>query len=550
MAILIDGLVLLLVLALSAPLGQRTGLPLPLVQIALGVASAMAGFHVRLVPETFLLLFIPPLLFGDAFLIPKRELAALRGPILAQALGLVVFTTVVCGFAVHAVLPGVPLAACFALAAILSPTDAVAVGGLIRRTGAPRQLLHFLEGEALLNDATGLVCFKFAVAAAITGSFSLGQAAAAFLVVSLLGLAVGAVVAVLFDAAARLLLRDSDEEGAARTVLTLLLPFAAYLTAENAEASGILAAVSAGLVAARLGQHRRGDGRSRMRASSFWEMLVFVFNGMVFLLLGLQLPEVLRAGIALAHRVGRSPWLLPLFVLGLTLLLAALRFVWVLLLASLRRTIARLRERPMPPFSLAGIGASAVGGVRGALTLAGVLSLPVGEDGHGFPARNLLVVLAAGTILGSLVLASLTLPPLLRRLAASVPPEAESEVGRVRRRLVEAALGEIETRAAHETAASDPARRAACATVREELARRLLAEEDEEIPDAALLREMRMELALRLHALRAEREALTALGREHAIGDEAERELLHELDLREETLRAEAGRWPHDPEEV
>ncbi|RUV08204.1 Na+/H+ antiporter, partial [Mesorhizobium sp. M1A.F.Ca.IN.020.03.2.1] len=194
-------LVVLAFVALSGALVRLVRVPLPVLQIAIGAALAWPakGLHVEIDPELFLLVFIPPLLFGDAFAAPKRELIELRRPILDLAVGLVFFTIVGFGYALHWLVPSIPLAVAFALAAVLSPTDAVAVSSIVDRNVVPARLMHILEGESLLNDASGLVMFRFAVAAALTGSFSFAAASLSFLYAVAAGILAG--IAALFVAA-------------------------------------------------------------------------------------------------------------------------------------------------------------------------------------------------------------------------------------------------------------------------------------------------------------------------------------------------------------
>ena len=183
-------LLLLLITAVSGPVARLLRLPLPLLLITCGIVASLLGLSIEFEPETFLLLFIPPLLFSDAYLMPLRDFKELRWPILLLAVGLVIFSTLVGGYFIHWLLPVVPLAAAFALAAILSPTDPVAVGSMIDADRVPRRFLHILQGEALLNDASGLVCFKFAVAATITGTFSILHASFGFVLVAVGGILV------------------------------------------------------------------------------------------------------------------------------------------------------------------------------------------------------------------------------------------------------------------------------------------------------------------------------------------------------------------------
>ena len=543
-------LLLLFVTAFSLMLSRVVRLPLPLLQIALGVAASLLGVQVHFDPDVFLLLFIPPLLFADAYLMPTREFRSVGRAVLMLALGLVLFTTIGGGYVVHWLVPPVPLAACFALAAVLAPTDAVAVGGMIEGRPVPHRFMHILSGEALLNDASGLVCFKFAAAAAMTGSFSAGAAAGAFLLVSCAGFAIGAVLAGAVGLVETLLIRRGFDESVAFVTISALLPFAAYLAAEHVGASGILAAVAAvaaGLTLKRMRVFDSGRSDIRLRATAVWGVLTFSFNGLIFLLLGLQLPLLLRDGIALVRAAGVSPWRLLLTVMLITLTLVLLRLVWITASLLLQRTLHRLRATA-PPAQPAGrlVLALAVAGVKGAITLAAVLSLA-----PDFPERDLLVTLAAGVIVASLLLAAVALPPLLHKL--DLPAIDPMELEAVRARLAIAQVAVEATERELSLPDEDPQNREHREAM---LARMLLAFQDRErrlsaalqvhgSPDASPeLDRDRLETAFRLRILRIEREALMRMSRASEINDQTERLLARELDHQEEVLSAVARSLP------
>ena len=244
----------LLVLLLGALTGivarYIRAIPLPLIQIALGalIAWPQGGLHIAFDPELFLLLFIPPLLFADGWRIPKREFFELGKPILLLALGLVLFTVVGLGYLIHWMIPAMPLTVAFALAAVISPTDAVAVSAITRNLGMPEKTMHILEGESLLNDASGLVALKFAVVATLTGVFSWTEVAKEFTWMAVGGLGIGALIGWGFSYARSTITRRLCDVAATQMVLLLvLLPFAAYIMGEKIGVSGILAAVAAGI---------------------------------------------------------------------------------------------------------------------------------------------------------------------------------------------------------------------------------------------------------------------------------------------------------------
>ena len=288
MQAVITALVLLLAVLICGIAARLSPLkiPLPILQIVAGVLlSVAARLQVPLEPEIFFLLFIPPLLFLDGWRIPKGALFGDWRPILTLAVGLVACTVLGVGWLIAALIPAVPLTLAFALAAILSPTDPVAVSAILRGVPIPPRLMHILEGEALLNDASGLVCFRFAVGAALTGAFSLSQASGSFLLTAAGGLAAGAAIAWAASALYHLLTRHRGEESGSQILISILIPFAAYLAAEHVRASGILAAASAGVSMHYADLMGRSLGETRMRRSAVWDMLQTSLNGIIFVLL-------------------------------------------------------------------------------------------------------------------------------------------------------------------------------------------------------------------------------------------------------------------------
>jgi CPA1 family monovalent cation:H+ antiporter len=532
-------LILLMLVGVSRLIGRVIPLPLPLVQIAAGALLAWPtlGLHVALDPELFLFLFLPPLLFSDGWRMPKRELWRLRGPILTLAVGLVLFTVVGAGYFIHWLLPSVPLPVAFALAAVLSPTDAVAVSA-ISRNRLPTPLMHILQGEALMNDASGLVTFKFALVAAVTGVFSLANASLTFMLVAVGGLAVGVALSWLVGRLRAWMIARGWDDPATHVVFMLLLPFAAYVLAERMEVSGILSAVAAGMMQSWLDLLPR-QTNTRLLNRSVWSLLEFAFNGLIFLLLGLQLPDIIKA--VASHETSLWPTLLyrGLDVLAIFLVLLALRFVWVQSIWRLSVLLRRLRgkgEVTRVPTARS-CWLLTVGGVRGAVTLAGVMSVPMLMGDSAFPERDLLIFIAAGVILLSLIAACIALPLLLRGIEASPDDKRRNEVRDAWRKTAEAAIHALE---AEEVNPQDAAQSALAA----ELKARIMSEyrhqlevfNDSAEAQALAFQMDLLERRLRVKALRAQRLELYSLSRQHQIGDDVLREVLGELDLSEAKL--------------
>lgn len=275
-------------------------IPLPIVQIAIGAALAWPqfGLHVTFDPELFLVLLIPPLLFVDGWKTPTREFFQNGREIFILVLVLVLVTVVGIGYLIYWMMPSIPLIAAFALAAVLSPTDAVALSSIVGKGRMPKRMMSIVEGEALMNDASGLVALKFAVAIAMgTMVFTVTGATIEFFKVAVGGLLAGIGVTWIYSKSLRLMSRWSGDEPATQIVFMLLLPFASYMIAEHIGVSGILASVAAGMTITKSGVIRNAPLAMRLRADSVWSMLEFVFNGLVFIMLGLQLPGIWETSV-------------------------------------------------------------------------------------------------------------------------------------------------------------------------------------------------------------------------------------------------------------
>lgn len=433
--------------------GLRIPYPILLVLGGLGLAFVPGTPRFRLEPDLVFLLFLPPLLFAAAYFTSWRDLWANARPVGFLAVGLVLATTLAVAVAGHAL--GLPWAAAFVLGAVVSPTDAVAATAIAQRLGVPRRVVTVLEGESLVNDATGLVAFRVAASvAAGTAVFSVAGAGLQFVV----GAAGGVLLGVLTGWLTVRLLRMLDDP-LIEAVVTLLVPFLTYILAEEGPHgvwhellglpgepyfSGVLAVVTAGLVVGRKSPVVMSSS-SRLEGRAVWDVVVFLLNGLAFILIGLQLPEVVRGleGYSAAD-LARSGVLISLTVV-------LVRLVWVFPAAYLPRLLSRrLRERdPYPaPASIAIIGWA---GMRGVVSLAAALSLPLeAEGGAPFPERSLILFLTFCVILTTLVLQGLSLPPLIRFLGLEDDGQAEQEEVRARVRAAEAALrrlGELETEA-------------------------------------------------------------------------------------------------------
>ena len=544
--------IVLLVLMLGAVTGIAAryvrAIPLPLIQIGIGalIAWPQKGLHIAFNPDLFLLLFIPPLLFADGWRIPKREFFALGRPILLLAFGLVFITVLGLGYLIHWMIPAIPLTVAFALAAVVSPTDAVAVSAITRNLGMPGKTMHLLEGESLLNDASGLVALKFAVAATLTGVFSWQEVAKEFFWIALGGLSLGALLGWGFSHARDIVTRRVGDLAATQMVLLLvLLPFAAYILGEKIGVSGILAAVAAGMTTNFADLGRGNFIAERMQTEGIWSIMEAAFNGAIFLMLGLQLPSIIGTTLVDA---GPDWWKLVLYVVAITLGLLAVRWVWVSLCVvhSLRK--AHQGDRADKPSLLLNL-ATTMAGIRGAVTLAGALSIPVLlPGGQAFPARHLLIFLATGVILLTLILGAIALPLILRRIPKQTDSENQREERAARLVACKAAIASLALNE-EDTATRDEAwvarHQEVVGRIVKEYRNRIELLEGSLNPDNMVENDDAMEdrrerynreMELRLQCLKVERDTLYAERQAHRINDEVLRAAVSELDLAEVSL--------------
>lgn len=517
-------------------------IPVPLIQIALGASISMvAEWRLELDPQVFFLLFLPPLLFLDGWRIPKEGLFRDRGIILSLAIGLVVFTVIGAGYFIHWLIPTIPLGVAFALAAVISPTDPVAVSAIASRIPIPKRLMHILEGESLLNDASGLVCLRFAIASVLTGSFVLSDAIVDFLRLSLGGIAIGVSITLIITKAKVWVSKRYGEEVSAQILISLLLPFIVYLAAEHLHCSGILAAVASGITMGYSELSGQAMALTRVRRTAVWDMLQFALNGLMFVLLGEQLPGIVANLSEILGEAGQPQddgfWLLLLYyVLVINLALGALRFIWVFI--SLRFTI--FTGKDADNFKIGNAvhiaAATSVAGVRGAISLAGVLTLPLlVSAGYPFPARDLVVFLAAGVIIVSLIVASIGVPLLVRGLFIPSEPEEEQSEDLARNKSAEAAIRAIEHAQykMSETTTDASLYIEAAARVTDVYRNRInsqLAPIDGPMTPRAL---EEIEQQLRLTGLRAERAELFRMARTKELDEQLARKLIRKIDLME-----------------
>jgi Na+/H+ antiporter len=520
-------LLLLLLMVVGAGLSimaRWVGVPYPILLVLGGlVLGFVPGMPpVVMPPELVLVLFLPPLLYLAAFFSSPRDLRAEARPISLQAVGLVLLTIGAVAATAHALIDGLPWAAAVALGAIVSPTDPLAATAIARRLGVPRRLVTLLEGESLVNDATALVAYRMAVAVVVGGSFTLWAAGLRFVMSAVGGVAIGLLVAWLIAAIRRRL-----DDPVVEIVVSLVTGYAAYLPAERLGLSGVLAAVTAGLYVGWRAPELASP-TTRMLGFSFWEVLNYLLNAVLFMLVGLQLHPIL-SGLS-----GQSAVVLLGQAVLVSLVVIVVRIVWAFttpyLVRALDRRPGQLARRVGPRERLV-VGWS---GMRGAVSLAAALALPVqGAAGQPFPERNRIVFLTFGVIFATLVVQGLTLPALIRRLGIRGDDAEEREELWGRLGATDAALARLEELAVADWTRDDTVQR--LRAMYDYRRRRLKARagkieddgyEDRSLAYQRLVREL----------LQAQRHAILRLRNQGAISNEVMHRIERDLDLEDSRL--------------
>jgi CPA1 family monovalent cation:H+ antiporter len=523
-------LLLLLLIASLSVVARWLPWPQLITYLAGGVGAAfLPGFpRFALDPGFFFLCFLPPLLFSDGWLIPLRELARAKRPIILLAIGLVSFTTLVVGLVAHWLVPGLPLAMAFALGAIVSPTDAVSVNAVTRRLRVPNRVTTILDGESLMNDATGLVAFKFALAAVVAGTFSLRAAAVEFCILAAGGLAAGLAMGYGIGKLRDLLVRLRSSDELIEVTLSLMTPYAAYLAAERMGVSGVLAVVAAGLYSGWRDPVRM-DAQTRQTTWAVWSLVIFWLNGIAFVLLGLQFPSLLSL---VGSNYSAAQLLLFTGVVAGTAMAA--RIVWVIPAAYIPHLFPGVRKREARP-SLAAVSVVSWAGMRGTVTLAAALSIPLLANGATpFPGRDIVIFLAFGVIAATLIVQGTTLEALIRRLGLREDETRPKEERLARMTAVEAGLKVLR---GLEKSTESPDHHAAIGLVIAEYEQRLSVLTTEGETQRSAHRRRHAGHRYQMAALQAERHALDKLWRGGAIIDEVYRPLQELLDYEESMLR-------------
>lgn len=510
-------MLLAVVLALTT-IAQKVCIPYPIFLVLggllLGIVPGLPT--VTLHPDLVFLVFLPPILWAAAYFTSLREFRQNLRPISLLAVGLVVATTAGVAAVAHALLPGIGWAEAIALGAIVSPPDAVSATAIGKRLRIPRRAVTILEGESLVNDATALVLYRAAVGAAMSGSFALGHTLFEFVFAALAGVVIGIGVAWLTRWAL-----CATEDGFTQIGVTLLAPYIAWVIGESVHASAVLACVAGGLY---LRQSFSGavSPATRLQARAVWDLLIFILNGVIFILIGLQLGA-LRDSVPAGQFV-------PVLVAGAWVSATAIlvRFLWVPLAALIPRWLSgTLRERdPMPPWS--GLFLISWTGMRGIVTLAAALALPVTTSTGGpFPFRSEIILISFTVILATLVFQGLSLPPIIRLMHLKEDDGLEQEEAMAREHAATAALNRLDQVVTENWVSLEQVERVRLRYLQrlERLARASLAEEQMSNSTTESVQRLQHE------AMTAERMALIGLRDNGTISDEVLHRLEQELDV-------------------
>ena len=519
-------IVLLAIVTALAEITDRIHVPYPILLVLSGIGIGLIpGLpSIGLNPEVVFLIFLPPILYSAAWNTSWPEFKAAKRPIILLAIGCVIFTTCAVAWIAHMFIPGLGWQEAFVLGAIISPPDAIAATASTKGLPVPKRIITVLEGESLVNDATGLIAYRFAVAAVVTGSFSLVEAGMQFVFVAIAGIFLGLVMARIF----RWIHQITPNNPTTDTTLTFLTPFIVYLVAESIHVSGVLAVVTCGLY---LSWHspKVFDHQTRLQAYSTWNTAIFVLTGLVFVLIGLQLPGILESlqGVSFMTLLKYGAIVSAAVIIG--------RIIWVYPGAYIPRLSKKVRERE-PEVNVKLVTIVAWSGMRGVVSLAAALAIPlVIEGGEPFPNRNLIIFLTFAVIFATLVLQGLTLRPLIK-LFSMVPDSKAHEMElKARVSIASALIEHIEEN--YSLSLTDEGLNL-IKTKYEIRIQRIRKGEDRAKITEAVINQLQV---IQQELLNKERELIMRLRSQGAITEDALRKLEYELDLEESRLILEKG---------
>lgn len=518
-------IILLAVVTALAEITDRIKIPYPILLVLAGIGIGLfPGLpHIALDPEIVFLVFLPPILYAAAWTTSWVDFKAAKRPISLLATGCVIFTTCAVAWVAHTFIPDLGWPEAFVLGAIISPPDAVAATSATKGLGVPKRVVTILEGESLVNDATGLIVYKYAVAAVVTGAFSMWHAGLQFFVVAGGGIVLGLVLGWIF----KWIHQITPDNPTTDTTLTFLSPFIAYLLAESIHISGVLAVVSCGLYLSRKSSEIFSQ-QTRLQAYGVWNTVIFILNGVVFILIGLQLPEILK-------NIQQHSFL-TLLGYGAVVSVAVIigRIIWVYPGAYIPRISKKIRDSE-PETSLRLVTIVAWSGMRGVVSLAAALALPLTIQGSTpFPNRDLIIFLTFCVIFATLVLQGLTLRPLIRWLGIKTDDAEHRLEQNARLQIASSVIEHIEEN--YSLALSDEVLNQ-IKTKYEIRIQRIRKDQSRKMDEQQINEFHRIQQEL----LDKERHYALTLRNTEKISDEVLRKIEYELDLEETRLMLERG---------
>ena len=519
---------LLLTVSLLSMLSNRLGIAYPIFLVIAGlIIGVIPGIpNVTLKPDIVFVIFLPPLLYSAALNTSWRDFRANIRPISLLAIGLVIFTSCIIAVLAHAIIPNFPLALGFLLGGIISPPDAVAATSIISKLKVPKRVVTILEGESLVNDASSIIVFKFALAAVITGQFMLWKAGLEFILVAGVGIFIGLAIAYAIYLIHRFLPTDSVTD----TAISLISPYIMYLAAEHFGYSGVLAVVSGGLFLSNF-SHKYLNYDSRLQLQSVWNTVVFLLNGTVFILIGMQIPFIMQGmeNYSAGEAIG--------IAIIISLASVLIRILWVYPATYLPRWFSKKIRESEPYPQLKSVFIVAWSGMRGVVSLASALTIPLFlKNQEMFPHRNLILFITFAVILFTLVLQGITLPFLIRKLDIQDNAVAnDSNLIMLNKDLAQTVLHHIDENYAREIKDNDMYKRLRSVYQRQQ------EEYDQQLqntPDKKLPKQSSKRLrGLMLEMIKVQRQQLENFEKEDKYSDELLRNKENELDFSEARIR-------------
>jgi monovalent cation/hydrogen antiporter len=523
-------IILLAVVTALAQITDRIRVPYPILLVLAGIGIGLfPGLPtIALQPEIVFFIFLPPILYAAAWNTSWPEFKAAKRPITLLAIGCVIFTTCAVAVVAHYFIPELGWGEAFVLGAIISPPDAVAATASTKGLAVPKRVVTILEGESLVNDATGLIAFRYAVAAVVTGVFNVWAASMTFVIVAgggiLLGMAMGKVV--------KWIHKLTPNNPTTDTTLTFLTPYIVYLLAESLHLSGVLAVVTCGLI---LAWHSSEifSQQTRLQAYGTWNTVIFMLNGIVFILIGLQLPQVLENSL-------KDNSFETLLIYGGIVSLAVIigRIIWVYPGAYIPRWLSKKVRESEPGTNIRLVSIIAWSGMRGVVSLAAALSLPLTIEGdQPFPNRNLIIFLTFCVIFSTLVIQGLTLRPLIKFLGITGDGKEQEDEAKARLKLASSIIEHIEEN--YSLALTDEVLNQI--KTKYEIRIQRLRKDQQQQQQKLNEEQINQFQKIQQELLDRERQLIISLRRSGSISDEVLRKIEYELDLEETRLILERG---------